>query len=272
MKNLRDAEEFRLLATTIMDLDSYGRVYLVPSPGNWGDALINVGTSQFLEHIGCNFEQRTRAELLSELSLLPQHASLEALVIVGGGGGWCDTWSSTREFVGSIAPRVAKVVVLPTTYALNRDPSISDKNVVYFSRDTQLSNSHLPQSQFCHDMAFFLEIDTPERPNSLPRLVALRVDREKAPEAKGFEFSVDISLLGNASSSVQPLFQIVNQFDAIVSDRLHVAIAGCLLGKEVTVLPGNYGKSRQVFDSSISGNFPKARFSEWDDFQFWPRR
>lgn len=269
MKNLRYSEEFRMLEATIMDSNQYSRVYLVPSPGNWGDALINVGTVQFLEYIGCNFQQRSRTELLSEISRLPDHDSLDALVIVGGGGGWCETWSSTREFVSSIAPRTARVIVLPTTYALEKAPG-ADDNVVYFSRDLNLSAEYLPEAQFCHDMAFFLATDVPLERDTLQRLVALRVDRERSPEAKGFEFSVDISLLGNAFSSVEPLFQIINRYERIVSDRLHVAIAGCLLDKEVTLLPGNYGKSKQVFDASIAAHFPRASFREWVDFDFWP--
>lgn len=258
-----------MLGTTITALDQYERVYLIPSPGNWGDALINAGTLQFLDFIGCNFEQRSRAELVSEIGQLAPDETLEALIIVGGGGGWCETWFSTRDFVASISTRVMSVLVLPTTYALDKLPSTAT-NVVYFSRDLNMSSNNLPQAEFCHDMAFFLEAEIQPEDHSLQRLVALRVDRERSPMAKSFEFSVDLSLLGDAFSSVDPLLQIINRFEHVVSDRLHIAIAGCLLDKEVTLLPGNYNKSEQVFTASIADTFPRARFQSWESFEFWP--
>lgn len=269
MKNLRNSDEFKLLAQTITEANQYGLVYFIPSPGNWGDALINTGTIQFLDSIGCSYETRSRAELLQEISQLGDQSSLELLVIVGGGGGWCETWFSTRDFVSSIAPRVSRVLVMPTTYALKKNPG-PDANVVYFSRDSNLAAKHLPEAVFCHDMAFFLATDVEQESHTLPRLVALRADREQSPSAKKFEFSVDVSLLGDAFSPVAPLLQIVSRFEHIVSDRLHVAIAGCLLNKSVTLLPGNYNKSQEVFQASISPHFPRAQFREWDNFEFWP--
>ncbi|MDQ0865808.1 hypothetical protein [Arthrobacter globiformis] len=269
MKNLRSSNEFKLLAQTIADVNQYRTVYFIPSPGNWGDALINTGTVQFLDSIGCNYETRSRAELLYEISQVGDDSILELLVIVGGGGGWCETWFSTRDFVSSIAPGVSRVLVLPTTYALKKNPG-PDANVIYFSRDSKLASKHLPEALFCHDMAFFLAADVEQEPHTLPRLVALRADREQSPSAKKFEFSVDVSLLGDAFSPVAPLLQIVSRFEHVVSDRLHVAIAGCLLNKSVTLLPGNYEKSREVFAASISPHFPLAQFREWKDFDFWP--
>lgn len=255
MKNLRTTEEFRLLGTTTTKMNQHKCVYFIPSPGNWGDALINAGTVQFLDFIGCDFEQRSRAELLNKISHLDGDKTLDALIVVGGGGGWCETCFSTRDFVASIAPRVMSVLVLPTTYVLDREPGTA-ANVVYFSRDLHLSLNNVPEARFCHDMAFFLEEDIQPEEHTLQRLVALRMDRERSPLAKDFEFAVDLSLLGDAYSSVEPLLRIVSHFENVVSDRLHIAIAACLLNKGVTLLPGSYNKSEQVFAASIAEHFP----------------
>jgi hypothetical protein len=206
---------------------------------------------------------------LDALSGVAEDEVLDALVIVGGGGGWCATWSSTRSFVHDISSKVSRVLVLPTTFELEPIAGTS-ANVVYYARDAQISKECIPEAVFCHDMAFFLDLAVPNEAAVLPRIVALRVDRERSAQAVEFEFSVDISLLGDAFSSVLPLFQIINRFERVVSDRLHVAIAGCLLGKDVTLLPGVYPKSHGVFYSSIRGNYPTSRFVEWEDFQFWP--
>jgi hypothetical protein len=41
-----------------------------------------------------------------------------------------------------------------------------------------------------------------------------------------------------------------------------VAIAACLLGRELHLHPGGYFKNRAVFRSSIEGRFPNAHFHE----------
>lgn len=269
MKNMRSAPEFQALAETIARLGLNLKTYFVPSPGNWGDALINAGTTQFLDSIECAYIVCQRFELSAKLAGLPEGQILDALIIVGGGGGWCETWSSTRTFVCEISSKVSRVVVLPTTYELEPMEGTRD-NVVYFARDLEISRRPLPHATFCHDMAFFLELDVPEERVLLPRLVALRVDKERSTKARNFEFSVDMSLLGDAFSSVSPLFQIVNRFERVVSDRLHIAIAGCLLGKDVTLLPGSYPKSQSVYVSSMQGHYPGSRFMEWENFNFWP--
>lgn len=266
MKNMRSAPEFHDLADSIVRLGGGRKCYFIPSPGNWGDALINFGTLQFLKSIGCNYELMQRPELLSKLS---RSQVLDALVIVGGGGGWCEIWSSTRSFVREVSLKVSQVIVLPTTFDLEPAEG-TGSNVTYFARDLEISSRRLPDATFCHDMAFFLDLDVPQEPAVLPRVVALRVDRERSTKARTFEFSVDMSLLGDAFSSVVPLFQIINRFERVVSDRLHIAIAGCLLGKDVTLLPGVYPKSQSVYSSSMRENYPESRFVEWEDFQFWP--
>lgn len=269
MKNMRSAPEFHALAESLTQLGRNIATYFIPSPGNWGDALINAGTIQFLDSIGCDYSVCQRSELLTKLTQLHEGEILDALIIVGGGGGWCHTWSSTRTFVCELSMKVSQIVVLPTTYDLEPMEGTGG-NVVYFARDLEISRSSLPEATFCHDMAFFLELDVPEESALLPRIVALRVDKERSTKARNFEFSVDMSLLGDAFSSVLPLFQIINRFERVVSDRLHIAIAGCLLGKDVTLLPGIYPKSQSVYASSMRGHYPESRFLEWQDFKFWP--
>lgn len=269
MQNMRTAPQYECLKDTVEGLANARKTFLIPSPGNWGDALINVGTYQFLESIEVQYEVLRRQDLLHLLSQSgDESGTFDALIIVGGGGGWCETWSSTRAFVAEIAPRVSHVIVLPTTYEL--PPVENAENITYFARDFQMSKEVVPDAIFCHDMAFFLDISMEPESVKLPRLVALRVDKEKSPEAVPFQFSIDVSLLGDAFSSVLPFFQIVNRFDRVVSDRLHVAIAGCLLGKDVTLLPSLYPKSRSVYLSSMHGSYPDCRFSNWGDFKFWP--
>ena len=58
------------------------------------------------------------------------------------------------------------------------------------------------------------------------------------------------------------LLRVVDSFDVVRSDRLHVAIAGALLGKEVELYPNSTFKNRAVYDFSLE-RFTNVRFVEW---------
>jgi exopolysaccharide biosynthesis predicted pyruvyltransferase EpsI len=54
------------------------------------------------------------------------------------------------------------------------------------------------------------------------------------------------------------LLDLLANFESINTDRLHVAIAGSLLGKKVRVFEGNYHKIRSVYEHSIKERFPNV--------------
>ena len=47
------------------------------------------------------------------------------------------------------------------------------------------------------------------------------------------------------------MLAVVNRADVVVTDRLHVAIAGLLTGKEVYMLDNTYGKLSAVYEHSM---------------------
>ncbi len=53
---------------------------------------------------------------------------------------------------------------------------------------------------------------------------------------------------------------IADRYDEIRTDRLHVAIAGALLGKRVLLHDNSYGKNRAVWEHSVAGRFATV---EW---------
>jgi len=263
--NLRDAPEFDVLAETIRTISKRRELVFIPSPGNWGDALINVGTEQFLAANGFAPRVLKRDEFLAEIDVGAKPFK-NAVVLVGGGGGWCENWHSTRNFLEAIGTIVRDIIVLPTTYELSVDHS-RRSNVIYFRRDNGGSKAVAPHSTFCHDMAFFLDVDRLEPEPHAWRIKAFRGDKERSPDAHSTEPSVDISMLGNSYHGVRPFFQILSRFDVIHTDRLHVAIAGSMLGKRAVLMPGNYAKARDVWSSSLEPNFANAKFKEWADYK-----
>ena len=49
------------------------------------------------------------------------------------------------------------------------------------------------------------------------------------------------------------LLNIIERADVIVTNRLHIGIAGALLGKRVQLYDNSYGKIRDVYESSLKG-------------------
>jgi hypothetical protein len=262
--SLRDDAAFTFLGNTLLETVGGSEAVYCPSPGNWGDALINYGTRQFFDRLGFSHRVATRDDVLKEVETNSRQTGLSTLII-GGGGGWCKNWSSTREFVQLCAPSFRKVVVLPTTYEL---PLVTEQsNVIYFSREYVIGSAY-SQKHFCHDMAFYINLEISKQEPSLWRLIALRGDKERHPDARTSPSQIDISLLGNSFSSVEPFFEIINRFKVVYTDRLHVGIAAALLGIRCVILPGNYDKARMVWKSSIESRFSHVKFTTWDNSDF----
>lgn len=120
----------------------------------------------------------------------------------------------------------------------------------------------------CHDMAFFADFGI-ESQRKLPYpLIALRRDKERSHESVSPDRNWDLSLLGDATHSHKGLLDLICRFPSIYTDRLHIAIAGAVLGLEVHLLDGNYGKNAEVFDLSLRENFSKVTLSAWRDINW----
>ena len=231
-----------------------------PSPGNWGDALINEGTRQFFDEnmLDCKVLARDWANQLKESASLPG----APLAVVGGGGGWCRNWGSTIRFVELLASLYENVLVLPTTFDDEFGP-LSLDNVIYFSRDKHISGNNI---FYCPDMAFYLTVpDLKEAIIDYP-LLAFRRDKERNSESPILDRNWDLSLLGDSWTSSSILFEIISRFKVIYTDRLHVSIAAAMIGREVKLLDGNYQKNRRVYSASMENNFANVEFIEWLDF------
>jgi exopolysaccharide biosynthesis predicted pyruvyltransferase EpsI len=72
----------------------------------------------------------------------------------------------------------------------------------------------------------------------------------------------DLSDAGFNDSSVFEFFDVLSQYAVIHTDRLHIAIASCLLGREVHLYPNSYFKNRAIFRSSLQGYFSRVHFHD----------
>lgn len=229
-----------------------GPVYYLPNPGNFGDALIRHGTLRFFRDIKLDCK---------ELSIRKKDWVFPLLtggtVIYGGGGGWSQLWRHSEHYVNRLTRRF-KVIVLPSSF----EQAYSLPETVVFCRDTFESQQNMPEAIFCHDMAFYIGKEFFRSGKGSGVGYFFRTDQESANKIELPSDNNDISLKGNHLSDVTRFFDAVNQVSIVHTDRLHVSIAGCLLGKEVHLYPGSYFKSRAVYMSSMKAYFDNIHFHD----------
>ncbi len=242
--------EFDSLADRMHRICGRSRIYFFENEGNWGDALIRAGTLRFLRHYGFDL-----IELTSNRQKLPPFAWFRSNVLIyGGGGGWCSLWNHAHAILQRQARHFDQIVVLPSTF----EHAYELENATFFCRDRFESQEAMPEATFCHDMAFFLGRQyqsTGEGTGSF-----FRTDPESSGRVEIPDGNCDLSCEGDHRRAIDPFFDRIAAFRVIRTDRLHVAIAACLLGRELHFYPGSYFKNRAVFLSSMEGRFEGVTF------------
>jgi len=91
-------------------------------------------------------------------------------------------------------------------------------------------------------------------------LNAFRLDKESIlhtlPESNN-----DLSYNGYTTKPLNELIDVLQKYEQINTDRLHIAIGATLLGKQVRLFPNSYYKNRAVFDYSLK-EFSNVSFVE----------
>jgi exopolysaccharide biosynthesis predicted pyruvyltransferase EpsI len=249
--------EFSQLAQVIRDKCTRGPFYYICNPGNWGDGLIRQGTLKFFHDIGFHYFElplRKRGVLRLVEHYLP--LILRGTLIYGGGGAWCNLWDGSVQRITRIATSYQQVIVLPSTY----EKRVNFTNITFFSRDRFESMQVVPEAKFCHDMAFYFERQTAGKGTGEGYF--FRVDKESSGKPPISPENVDISRQGKYLTPIGPFFDAIDRYQVIYTDRLHVAIAACLLKKELHLYPGAYFKNKAVYRSSMLGFYDNIHFHD----------
>ena len=241
-------QEFIRLEETLRAICGRGPVYYLPNSGNLGDALIRFGTRKFLRDVGIDCTELSPGSSVGPLAQLRG-----GTVIYGGGGAWCGLWGGAERKVARFNRRF-HVVVLPSTY----EKRYALGNTTFFRRDEFESRGHMPDAVFCHDLAFY--IGPLSAPASSGTGHFFRTDGESSGKHALPPDNVDPSRAGRQTSDVFPFIAEVAKHAVVHTDRLHVAIAACLLGRELHLYAGSYFKNRAVFLSSMQGRFNNVHF------------
>lgn len=253
MRHKSDRSEFSILEELLLTRQQQGPIYYYHNPGNWGDALIRFGTLLFFQDIGLRYTEVKSWKRWAWL--LPRLRG--GTLLFGGGGAWSNYWPYGFKFV-SKQSKYFHSIVLPSTFA----DSFDIANVIYFCRDEYESKTNMPDSIFCHDMAFYAEDWIARRRVPSPKGIGnfFRTDREKLPSVTVPKDNVDLSALGNHMTPIESFVDKIAHHQVINTDRLHVAIAASCLGCETNLYPSDYFKSLAIYRSSISKRYPKTHF------------
>ena len=255
--------EFRRLAEDIKERAQGKTVVYIPNPGNWGDGLIRYGTKLFFEDFGIRHLEVNIGYRFGKVALAPFLSPdyiRKCFFVYGGGGAWGAAYSGGLDTVKFLAKFTRDFCVLPSTYEI----PVNLKGGVFYSRGLTQSMKACPNALFCHDMALYIAT----KPDHLTTCagekvkqigVFFRQDKESRDIAfaRVFAGSRDISAEGDHMSNGDSFIRTVSRHDQIFTDRLHVAIAGCIANCEVRLAPGNYFKIGEVFESSLANIFGK---------------
>lgn len=254
-------KKFDDLAENIRDIVGNRTMYFLPNVGNWGDSLIREGAERFLGHYGFKYKRlREEADLSRNFFKRPSNIQnillrkpSSSVLVFNGSGAFCNFYSR-EQLIVRLSRKFAKVIVLPSTFQYSvKFP----ENVTVFVRDRFQSQTNMAHAAFCHDMAFFLNLER-EEPTA-DHGCFLRTDAE-AVESETKADSRDLSAMGDHLKPIEMLVKEIGRFRTIDTDRLHIGIAATLLGREVNFYPNNYFKIEAIYRSSIDGFFPKTTF------------
>jgi exopolysaccharide biosynthesis predicted pyruvyltransferase EpsI len=234
------------------------KVIYMPNQGNWGDSLIRHGTLKFFRDIGLEFQQISQNQLDETVKRSKRNffrLFRHQIFIYGGGGAWCRLWDHSKDYVIKSSKQY-RVIVLPSSY----ENSYSIPNTLFFRRDRFESKLSMPESLFCHDMAFYIGKEFYDANKGKGKGYFLRTDMESSGQLSIPSTNDDLSSKGNHLTPVGDFFGAINEYAEIYTDRLHIAIAGCLLEKKVNLYLGSYFKNRAVYLSSMKKNFGNIYF------------
>ncbi|WP_158774130.1 glycosyltransferase family 2 protein [Cobetia sp. L2A1] len=253
LKSFSHELEFFKLAGFIKKIASDKPVLYIANKGNFGDALIRQGAIAFFNKHHIEYKELKKDYIFSDDFDYSKYK--DYLCIYGGSGAWCAVTPGAKDIVNNLASLFTEVIVLPSTYEISGKWS----NVHLWSRGNKES-FYKSSGHFCHDMAF-----------SLPRLSCTggsgdgffyRNDKEASGKMIHPLSNRDISFEGNSYSEISPFFDAIAKYENIYTDRLHVAIAACLLDKEVFLSSSSYFKIREIYQSSLFGFFKNINFVE----------
>lgn len=208
---------------------------LTDLPGNAGDRLIWAGTRRLLEDFWIPFGEVSVPDARDG-------AGGGGTLVVPGSGAWVRQWHEwLPDLVDAAAERFERVVVLPSQY----DPTIpivrralSHPNVFAFARETtsyraikDVGRAVLAFDPALYAWSFDLSAERTADWIHEPTLISLRTDSGSRLHESGLRIdpsrNTDIS---EEARDLEDFVQRIRRSRRVVTDRLHVVVAGIMSG------------------------------------------
>lgn len=242
----------------------------LPAAGNLGDALIGLGTLDLFDKFGLKFQTHD--------TILFRELPEVEYIVLGGGGGWLDgIWKHHAQILTPFFEKGGQALILPSTVSgFTEYFRKYAKQITVFARDPvtyeHLSSiDELKGSVFlCHDLAFAVDFSRLNPTPNLNKSGSLNIFRqdEESLHHEFYRNNYDFSLLWNGVSwyeretcenKLKALVNILDSFEEIHTDRLHMSVLATFLGANVSMYPGSYFKNEAIYKYSLVG-FPNVRF------------
>ncbi|MEQ1484722.1 polysaccharide pyruvyl transferase family protein [Methyloglobulus sp.] len=264
----------------------------IPNPGNAGDSLIAHAAHQILDRAGINFHEgdikavyegrvvfyggggnlvglyknalrfiENNYNKVKKLVVLP-HSIQAYPEMLAGLGDNVDLFCRENDSYQYVTQHVTKANVFTAddlVFGVDIKKTISDGDKLFSFTDQFLSRN----TKRCIRTAIY------GIKNSLSAgvLNSFRMDDEKSDIAIPFNnidlsqaFATDnMSRLYSHETSYR-VFKYIDKFKTVNTNRLHVAIASTLLGKEVNFYKNSYNKNYSVYDFSMRDNYKNVTF------------
>jgi len=247
-------EEFVPLVEGLRAAASDTPLAYLPNPGNWGAAFTAAATRRFLVRHGIPFRELAR---LGPLELARGAVRRETLLL-GGGGAWSERFPGGRGLATRAARFFRRVVVLPSSFGAPVEPV----GIGLWARDRFGSLRNAPGARFCHDLGFSIgRLAAPAPVTGVGEFFR----GDPLGVARRSEAGPDLSARGDHRSPVRPFVEEIARYEEIRTDRVHVAIVACLLGRRCRVFPTASPMLADLFASSMAPYFPEATLAGPDD-------
>lgn len=218
------------------------RVGLVTVDGNAGDALICEATLQLAKYYEVEMYHWYDQPKISY-----------DLLAISGGGNMGDDSPWIRSGAPTRAAAVATglpVWVLPQS--IDGELSESDRYQRLFVRD-RYSLARVPAAILAPDLALAHQPYFEIPPATQPLGLYLRGDleglwRDRHQGDPGLPQAYEVGTAGYPDLVKRYLLHAA-QFEQIVTDKLHYAVAGLICGRHVTLLPNSYYKNRGMYEA-----------------------
>lgn len=223
--------------------------------GNYGDSLIWHGTMSLFAGLDIRID-----------NVRIDTAPLNEILVIDGGGNFVDYYDDVRNFLKAKHHLYKEIVILPhTIYGFSQIEVLQSLggNTTIFCREAESARfvrSFAPQCRvyLWHDCAFYNTIEKAPAKGTRT-LNVFRGDKESVRTIRPWR-NTDISRKGNATTPLNKFIDKIRKYDRVRTDRLHVAIAGAMLGKEVMLYPNSYFKNKAVYEYTLK-HYPNVNFA-----------